>query len=418
MYAKLVFPGDTKTGEQVRDIVRLITSATSSTASLSGLEFIDTTNSTVSGGNTGWSLHSSSPAIPSAGTAVSAADSNFTLEAPCVTGGKTKYCSIHVNASWTHASATHTGDGFAFTLSSVVDPGASTELYSNGYTGTTESIGDVNGICGNVEHSDGGVHIFADNRKIIMFGKDGNNHTVLLMNGEFAETDTTTRFSLVPQAQICLNDMHMTTSQERISYRGDGNAWWDDQSNTCSWISFLDAMYSYQESWYGKIRYTGWHQYNDRGSYEGKWRDNSRLNDGTTTGSTTNESTGGYGRAHVAYEHLGDAQTIAMFGPNNYNQGWNDNSNYDARWGRSASNAVEYDSSGNAGLALYKMWWRSPICWNSDVQMFSDLCNIWRVAGGLGADGDTVTIGSDTYVYLNHSPTTPTTLGSFLIKLT
>ena len=136
MYAKLVFPGNTKTGEQIRDIVRLITSATSSTASLSGLEFIDTNQSTVAGGNTGWSLHSSSPAIPSSGTAVSAADSNFTLEAPCVTSGKTKYCSIHVNGSWTHAAATHTGDDFAFTLSSVLDPGTSTEMYSNGYTGT------------------------------------------------------------------------------------------------------------------------------------------------------------------------------------------------------------------------------------------------------------------------------------------
>ena len=61
-----------------------------------------------------------------------------------------------------------------------------------------------------------------------------------------------------------------------------------------------------------------------------------------------------YGRAHTAYEHLGDGQTISMFGPNNYNQGWNDNSNYDARWGRAGSNAVEYDSSGNAGLALYR----------------------------------------------------------------
>ena len=417
MHAHLYFPGNTKTGEQIRDIVRLITSATSSAASLSGLEFIDTNQSTVTGGNTGWSLHSSSPAIPSSGTAVSAADSNFTLEAPCVTSGKTKYCSIHVNASWTHAAATHTGDDFAFTLSSVLDPGTATEMYSNGYTSTDSAKGDVNGICGNIEHSDGGVHIFADNRRIIFFGKDGNNQTVLMMNGEFTENDTTTRFTLVPQAQICLNEMHQTTAQERISYRGDGNAWWDDQSYTVSWISFCEAMYSYQSNYYGKIRYTGWHQYNDRTNYEGKWRDNSRLDNGTQYGSNTNESTGGYGRAHVAYEHL-NTPTIAMFGPNQYNQGWNDSSFYDSRFGRSASNAVEYDVNGNAGLALHKMWWSSPIVWSSDVQMFSDLCNIWRVAGGLGSDGDTVTIGSDTYVYLNGHPTTPTTLGGFLIKRT
>lgn len=413
MYAKLVFPGDTKTGEQIRDIVRLITSSTSGTASLSGLEFIDTANSTVAGGNTGWSLHSSSPSIPSSGAAVSAADSNFTLEAPCVTGGKTKYCSIHVNASWTHAAATHTGDDFAFTLSSVVDPGTSTELYSNGYTSTDSARGDCNGICGNVEHSDGGVHIFADNRRIILFGKDGNNHTILMMNGEFAETDTTTRYSLVPHAQIHLNDMAFTTASQAISYRGDGNAWWDDQTIGVSWISFLDAMYSYNLAFNGKIRYTGWHH---RNSDRGKYRMHSRLDDGTTLGSTTNYSTVGYGASDV-YEMI-DTPVPAMFGPNSLNQGWNDNSVRDARFGRAGSNAVEYDSTGNPGLALYKMWWQSPNSWNSDRQMFSDLCNIWRCPAGLGSDGDTVTIGSDTYVYLNHSPNLPTTLGAFLIKRT
>ena len=47
------------------------------------------------------------------------------------------------------------------------------------------------------------------------------------------------------------------------------------------------------------------------------------------------------------------------------------------------------------------------------------LCNFWRVAAGLGADGDTVTIGSDTYVYLNtHNGTTVRPLNALLIKRT
>ena len=417
MYAKLVFPGDTKTGEQVRDIVRLITSSTSSTASLSGLEFIDSSNSTVSGGNSGWSLHSSSPSIPSSGTAVSADDSNFTLEAPCVTSGKTKYCSIHVNASFTHAAATHTGDDFAFTLASVIDPGTSTELISNGYTGTSTDYGDANGICGNAEHSDNGIHIFADNRRIIIHGKDGNNNTVLLMNGEFTENDTTTRYSLVPQAQICLANMYHSTADNNVSYRGDNSAIWNQQTYSWSWISFLESMYSYRAGWTGKVRFTGWHHYNERSSYEGKHRRRSRLDDGTQYGSSTNETTASFGRAHVAYEMIDQPQRI-MFGPESYNQGYNSATNNDAGWGRSASGAVDYDSSGNAGLALYKLWWSSPLEWSSDRQIFSDLCNIWRCAGGLGTDGDTVTIGSDTYVYLQDNPTTPNTLGGFLIKRT
>ena len=184
MYAKLVFPGDTKTGEQVRDIVRLITSSTSSTASLSGLEFITTSQSTVSGGNSGWSLHSSSPSIPSSGTAVSA-QLKLYIRSSVRNEWKDKVLQYSCKCKWTHAAATHTGDDFAFTLSSVVDPGASTEMYSNGYTGTSSDHGDANGICGNAEHSDNGIHIFADNRRIIIHGKDGNNNTVLLMNGEF-----------------------------------------------------------------------------------------------------------------------------------------------------------------------------------------------------------------------------------------
>ena len=107
-----------------------------------------------------------------------------------------------------------------------------------------------------------------------------------------------------------------------------------------------------------------------------------------------------------------------MFGTESYNQGYNSATSYDAGWGRSASGAVDYDSSRNAGLALYKLWWSSPLEWSSDRQIFSDLCNIWRCAGGLGTDGDTVTIGSDTYVYLQDNPTTPNTLGGFLIKRT
>ena len=206
MYAHLYFDSGTAVGEIVRDIVRLITSCTSTTASLAGLEFINTGSSTVVGGNSGWSLNASSPAIPSSGTAVSVDDSNFILEATCTDVSKTKYCGIHVNADWTDSSIV-TGSAASFTISSVLDPGDATELWSNGYTGTAASIYDTHGIVGDAVHSVNGIHIFADSTRILMHGIDGNNDTIFMGAAEFSETSTTTHQSLVPKCNFLVNEI-------------------------------------------------------------------------------------------------------------------------------------------------------------------------------------------------------------------
>lgn len=416
MYAHLYFDSGTAVGEIVRDITRLITSCTSTTASLAGLEFINTGSSTVVGGNSGWSLNADSPAIPSSGTAVSVNDSNFILEASCTTVSKTKYCGIHVNADWTNSSIV-TGSAASFTISSVLDPGAATELWSNGYTGTGATIYDTHGIVGDAVHSVNGIHIFADSTRILMHGIDGNNDTIFMGAAEFAETSTTTHQSLVPQCNFLVNEMRRGDISESVSYRGDGTALWDDQSVSYSFFQLLEATYSYHPSWLGKVRWAGWHEDVPATAerYGGAWRFRSSLDDGTTTGSITDYQTAGLGQQYNA-GMLQHASTLSLWGTHVLDNTYNASATADSLWGRSS--ALAYDSSGSVGLAIRKIFWEVEPNWNNDVLDISGVSNFWRCAAGLGSDGDTITIGDDVYVYLNMSPATPTTLGAFLVKRT
>jgi len=422
MYAHLYFPGNTSTGAQVRDIVRLITSCTSSTASLSGLEFIDTNTSTVYGGNSGWSLHSSN-SIPSSGTSVATStDAKYILQGTCVTSSKYKYAGIHCNGDWSNSSVV-TGDDFAFTLSTVLDPGTGTEMWSNGYTSTASNVGDVNGICGNTEHSDLGIHIFADARRILIHGKDGNNHVCFMVNAEFTETATTTAQTLVPVAQLmCCDQNRNYGGYENISYRGEGGAIWQDRDVTYPWISFCESNFSYHPTWYGKIRATGWYSSNVndwlRGGGGEAHRAWSSRSNSTQYGDVTDAGTVGKGASYdYAWGPHASVGTVSCWSPWVRADAFDDGGFADYLWGRSS--AVAYDSSGNAGLALHKFIWCNDNNLNHDVYDFSTPGNFWRVAAGLGANGDTVTIGSDTYVYLNTGDgTTLRPLNALLIKRT
>jgi len=419
MYAHLYFPGNTSTGAQIRDIVRLITSCTSSTASLSGLEFIDTNTSTVYGGNSGWSLHSSST-IPTSGTTVSTSgDSNFILEGTTV-GSKTKYAALFCNGDWNNSSVV-TGDDFAFGLCSVLDPGTATEMFGNGYNSTNSAIGDVNGICGNTEHSDLGIHIFVDARRILIHGKDGNNHVCFMINAEFTETATTTAESLVPVAQLfCCDQNRNHGGYQSALYRGNGM--WQSATTSWPWIQFSGSIFSYNPTYYGKLRCTGWTSGNPndwlRGGGGEAMRLSSRLDDGTQYGSTTDESTVGKGQSYYyAWGPHANVGTVSCWGPHVHDPDYDAASSTDYLWGRSS--AVGYDSSGNPVLALHKFIWCNDNNLNHDVFDFSTLGNFWRVAAGLGTTGDTVTIGSDVYVYLNtHDGTTILPLSALLVKRT
>jgi len=422
MYAHLYWPSGTASGEQVRDIVRLITSCTSTTASLSNLEFIDTNSSTVVGGNSGWSLHSSST-LPSTGTNVSTSDSHYIMEATCTTNTKTKYCSVLTNCLFTNSAdvtgattATVGGGGTGFLLSNVLDPGTGTEMFSAGYTSTSGNRTDVNCIIGTIDYSDNGVHIFADSTRILIHGKDGNLQTILLGNAEFAETSTTTHQNLITQCNFLVNEQSSHNGAETASYRGESTNLWEQEPLSICHFQLSEATYSYNPSFLGKIRATGWVIGNGKAaSHGGKYRGSATRSNSTTNGNSSLSTTIGYGTQQNAGV-LGSAGALSLWGTSHLATSVNNSTVNDNLWGRSG--ALAYDSSGNAGLALRKIFWEVEPNWNNDVLDISSVSNFWRVAAGLGADGDTITIGSDVYVYLNMVPTAPESLGAFLIKRT
>jgi len=195
MYAKLTFNSGTSTGAAIRDIVRLISDSNSGSANLSNLEFVNTgVSELVAGVNSGWSVNSAGGTLPSSGTAIGSDDSNYILTGSTATGSKAKYCGIHANGNWTN-STVYSGTSFGFTVANVLDPGAATEMWSNGYTGTGSTVGNKHSILPTSV-----LHLWADPRRIIIHGLDGSSRKIILAHMESAETPSTTGRSLPPVA--------------------------------------------------------------------------------------------------------------------------------------------------------------------------------------------------------------------------
>jgi hypothetical protein len=414
MYAKLTFNGGTTTAGAVRDIVRLITDSNSGSASLSNLEFVNTNASElVAGVNSGWSLHSSSNVLPSSGSAINASDSNYILQGSTATSSKAKYCGIHANGSWT-TSSVYNGTAFGVTLANVLDPGATTEMWSNGYTGNNTAQGGSNAIMPT------GIHVWADPRRIIFHGVDNDSRNVLLTHMEASETPNTTYRNLPPVAVFCNGVGIDLTAGEQVSYRGDTSAVWDDPSDTQDWISFTGSAYCNYPGQESVIRSIGWHRWggsgqgtdSNRSSNWYCWRGNTRSDNGTQYGAIYSGSPLSAMNTGLGIEFLVPS-SLVFWGPNHAHTYFDSASSYDATYGR--ADAQAFDSAGNVGIPKFPLIWNFPPIFNSDSYDFTSQSGIWRTSANLGATGDTVTIGSDVYQYVAHT-TAP--LGAFLIKRT
>ena len=419
MYAKLSFATGTKTGEAVRDIVTLITDSNGGSASLDNLEFITTSSSSLTAGtNSGWSLHEDSNSIPSDGTAVSSTDSHFILEGSCKDDStKKKYCSVLVNGSFT-SSTVHSGTTFALTLANVLDPGDSTEMFSNGYTGTSANNGDCHGVMPTT------IHVWADPRRIILHGQDGNGKKTLITHMEAAETPSTEAFTLPPVAVFFTTQSgyNLTTNtSESISYRGDGNALWDDQTSSIDFISFTGSMYMHKEGNEGVVRSVGWHRvggpttsYDDSNGAGMSWcnRQDARKDDGTQYGVlfTPTSPTQDDGQKGVDFLI---PNGFLWWSPLNCHRNWDDSADYDSTFGR--ADAQAFNSSGTSGIPMFPLVWFNSVIFNTEVYDFASVSGINRAPSGLGATGDTVSIGSDVYQYISMG-TGP--LEAFLVKRT
>ena len=418
MYAKLNFNTGTSTAEAVRDIVRLISDSNSGSANLSNLEFVNTSTSELFAGvNSGWSVNSAGGTLPTIGTAVSSSDSNYILTGTTETGSKAKYCGIHANGLWTN-STVYSGTTYALTLANVLDPGTATEMWSNGYTSTNAAIGDCHGVMPS------SVHVWADPRRIILHGADGNGYKILLSHMEAAETPSTTAFTLPPVAVYCTvsSGYNMSTSEDNaVSYRGDTQALWQTESNTIDFLSFTGSMYMAASGKEGTIRSVGWHrvggvstQSNDQNGAGANWatRKDARADNGTQYGAVFTPRIPFEDDVNYGLDFL-IPSTQLFWGPTNCHGRWDDSLDYDTVFGR--SDAQAFDSSGNSGIPKFPLVWFNAVCFNTEVYDFAAKSHIFRAPAGLGSTGDTVTIGSDTFQYVSMSGAP---LDAFLIKRT
>jgi len=395
MYAKLVFNSGTTAGEAVRDIARLIDDSSSGSASLSNLEFTNTSSSElVAGTNSGWSLHSSTSL--GSGT-VSATDSKYILEGTTATGSKSKYCGIQVNGNWT-SSGIYGGTSVGVLLSNVLDPGNSTrEFWSTGSTSSSTSTAAYHGLAPTT------IYVFAEPRKILIFGTTLLT-SIPICNAqlECAETPNTTYRSLPPTMYVQWGK----TTQATTSYqtytnakRGD-NFWAQNVFQDSSLVQFSGSMYSDNPNMTGTIRSWGCHCSNYRGydNYISAWAGfgNTLMDDGSTANGTANNSS--Y-LGQSGQEHAMPNIRWEIWGPGATHAGSSSNTNYykDGAWGYAGMSTR--DSSGNKALPLRPIVFDWPK-FSADIYNASDVSKIWWAPTGLGATGDTVTVGSDVYVYL------------------
>ena len=400
MYAKLTFNSGTSTAAAIRDIVRLISDSNSGSANLSNLEFVNTSASElVAGVNSGWSVNSAGGTLPSSGTAVGSDDSNYILTGSTATSSKAKYCGIHANGQWTN-STVYSGTSFGFTVANVLDPGAATEMWSNGYTGTGSTVGNKHSILPTSV-----LHLWADPRRIIIHGLDGSSRKILITHMESAETPSTTGRSLPPVAVWCNVEtgFNMNNQHELVSYRGDTSAIWDDQSNSIDFISFTGSTYCNYPGQESVVRAMGWHRTNgytyaaSNNSESLDWycyRGTARSDNGTQYGTTyTSIATMNQNGSEFIVP-----PTMMFWGPANCHNVWESSTIYNATFGK--ADAQAFDNSLNAGIPRYPLVWFMPPIFNTDSYDFTSISGIWSTSANLGATGDTVTIGSDVYQYV------------------
>lgn len=395
MYAKLTFLGGTTAGQANRDIARLIAASNSGTADLDDLEFINTSSSTLyAGTNSGWSLHSSSNSIPASGTTVSSTDSNFIFEGTTAQG-KTKYCAVMINGSFTSTTAYNNASNSGVMLSTVLNPGTALEMYTDGYSSTSTTY--MNQQCLDVDGST--VHIWAEPRKIMMVGMQNYSITQpgLIAHIESAESTTSTWQNLVP----CATWQHWgSTALPANSQYGVRSATSYPYSNaSCSTFVLANATYSLHPQMTGKIRSVSWIGTTDRDVGHAK-RLQTWMEDDTNPEGTKNTSTD-VGTAQTQYPEWPHIMNTPLWmGLYVSDTKLNMTSNTaDDTFGNAALVAV--DTSGNPVLPRYPLVWYMPPTLNNDVFDFSSVSKIWKCASALGITGDEVTVDSVTYQYIN-----------------
>lgn len=374
MYAKLVFSDYNNGSAVVRDVVKLITDSAAGNASLSNLEFVnENASELITGLNSGWTLRAGQT-FPSAGDALTSADSEWVLEANCVDTTKKKTIKVCINAGnneYNHAEAN-------IILAPLADPGGTYEFDAWRYNATSVAAMRLAGI-GNMGTAI--VHVFATPRKLIILGyNDYENVNRMCGIFEFPETGMTEYYDKVPAFNIWQGDDGFLNSVDEVWYATTSGAVGYHSDTRVG--GFFNSLVTSAGTDIKALVFYPLDDFSVGGV--GVWVSNN-SNYGTKSATTSVE--------YNQYRYGGEE-------PNGYSSAFVDYNGYgDTRMGIRIGS--ELNSSNQEVLPLYpiKMDLIAPGVGTIDL---SDLTG-WYNMPNFGNTGEKITIGSDDYLLFTSS---------------
>ena len=379
----------TKTAGVVRDITRLIVE--NSTANL---EFHDTNVTQIidSSVPSGWSLAGSQTFSTDTDPGIN--DTRYVLEADSRIGTNKKYCAIKMSgnrASSTVYSKT-AGSQYGIKLSGIFDYGGANEHDSVGRSDTSSTYMGRDTISFRAHGYNTTLYIFAKQDSITIVGSDYDGYMQMECITEFADNEMTQMYrdnypSSVPVTRMQRKSRWTDSTNNThslIRYYGDNQTTAYGQT----YNQFIQCLYSPKDNEYYRNFIVGFKMAVDP-VYDqtGRWF-SGRTEDGTTTGGTS-----------TSYNYLTGENSLESI------LGWSDmhsSFNHYFREGRTGTAYRRYkvDANGNNVLPLYPKVMTLDFMNPGTILNLSEYSGVYNTRIGLGANtGDTITIGSDVYVY-------------------
>lgn len=381
MYA-IYKPNDTttRTAGVIRDITRLITE--NSTANL---EFHDANVTQIIDNTTpsGWSLPTGTSFSTDATPGIN--DTRYVMQANSRIGSNKKYCSLKTALGIADSRVYNANIAtMGIKLSGVFDYGGANEYDSAGRSDYSSSAPPHHGIGGAATGIDMTIHIFATQDSITIVGADNGGRINAETITEFADNTLTQLYrnnnpTSVPVARI----QRKTNFQEDNSSGARLQRYYGDNSSNFgqNFTQLLQCICLPNGSEYYRNFVMGWTH---------------RFHHFAIAATTENNTT------------TGGTSTIYNYADIRKNWLWQDthaslNSSYRGDVFPTTYASYRKDGSGNNILPLYPLVMSLDFINPGEVYDLSQYSGVYNTRRLLGAaHGDTITIGSDVYVYFQN----------------
>jgi len=408
MYIKYTPASSIRSNGVVRDITRAITSG-----SISSHEFSDgiSNNNTIEGNtSTGWTLDSrdtiSSDATPGQN------DQKYRIYNTTAVSGVKKAVSLKQNGNHTNSgiynSDLRTNASGGLGIFPLMAYESTEELECHGYNGTSSSYKPYNTYNPGTSGSDTTLHVFASQKYIVQAGYSYENTPTIQGYIEVDKTGMHHKWEAItgrtsPSA-IYFRIAAGHTTPQADPYYGYSSG----QSNSDFSITTMPEM-MYNGMYNKAYKSVSWSYENNE--FNGKAMADDGTSTGTTTGSSANYDWPG---SHFATNYRGFYNHTAWMDVRTFHDWGTDISGNPYM----ASSNYYLDAAGTKHIPLFPLLLDASFYVPGTLYNLSKYCPIYYTLPMQGNFGDTMTIGSDKYIYLGWSTSTSTKAPiSFFMKV-